>query len=227
MIYSSVSDDVLAHWQKVGSRPFVKVESYRYDDLGKVKTLSYYNDNLSTDYTYNIHGWTKSINSIVNSSNTLLFGEKLYYADAYGTKCYNGDISEVRWITSDQPMGDQIFIGYRYSYDGMDRLTSAKSTYGHWVYSDNTNASSLGIFDLDLTYNANSAIKTLKRKGKQNTSGEYGLIDDLTYLYSQGRLTNVTDNAAKTVYDGRLILWTVRLTPVEGHLIMLIMPMVH
>ena len=202
MIYSSVSDDVLEHWQKVGSRPFVKVESYQYDDLGKVKTLSYYNDNLSTDYTYNIHGWTKSINSIVNSSNTLLFGEKLYYADTYGTKCYNGNISEVRWITSDQPMGDQIFTGYMYSYDGMDRLMSAKSTYGHWVYSDNTNASSLGIFDLDLTYNANSAIKTLKRKGKQNTSGEYGLIDDMTYLYSQGRLTNVTDNAAKTVYDG-------------------------
>ena len=202
IIYCSKSDKVLEHWQKVGTRPFAKVESFQYDDLGKVKRLSYYNDNLSTDYTYDLHGWTKSVNSVVNGTNQLLFGEKLYYADAYGTKYYNGNISGVRWITSDYPMGDQIFTGYSYSYDGMDRLTSARNTYGHWVYSENSGASSLGIFDLELTYDANSAIKTLKRTGKQNTSGTYGIIDDLTYSYSGGRLQDVTDHAAKTVYDG-------------------------
>ena len=201
MVYCPVSDKVLEHWQKFGSLAFTKIESYQYDDLGKVKTLSYYDDRLSTHYTYDIHGWTKSINSYVNSTSQLLFGEKLYYADAYGPKCYNGNISEVRWITADNPMGDQVFSGYRYLYDGMNRLTTARSTYGHWVYSDNTNAGSLGIFDLTLTYDANSAIKTLKRSGKKDTSGNYGVIDDLTYTYSNGQLVNVTDQAENTVYD--------------------------
>mgnify|MGYP004463225415 CR=1 FL=1 len=202
LIYCSKSDMVLEHWQKVDSRPFVKAEAFQYDNLGKLKTLSYYNDNMSTKYTYDIHGWTKSINSIMNNTNKLLFGEKLYYADACGTKYYNGNISEVRWLTADYPMGDQIFTGYKYSYDGMDRLTSAKCTYGSWTHSDNIAASTLGFFDLDLTYDANSAIKTLKRTGKQNTSGTYGLIDDLTYYYSNGRLNDVADKAVKPVYDG-------------------------
>ena len=30
-------------------------------------------------------------------------------------------------------------------------------TYGHWVHSENSGASSLGIFDLELTYDAPTA----------------------------------------------------------------------
>ena len=35
--------------------------------------------------------------------------------------------------------------------------------------------------------------------------------------YSNGRLDDVADKAVKSVYDGYLILWTIRLTPMDEH----------
>jgi len=205
--YSPVSDNVLARLHKIGSRGLTKIEEYQYDDLGKVKNLDYYDNKLSTAYTYDIHGLTKSINSInrltsfnYKTGETLIFGENLYYADTDGQKCYNGNISEVRWISGDYPMGEKIFTGYKYLYDGMDRLVSAKSTYGHM--DESQNALDLGNNDVDITYNYDGSITSLKRTGKLNTSGSFGLIDDLSYSYSFGRLMSVSDNAAKTLYEG-------------------------
>lgn len=133
--YDTISDLLLKETLAFNSNPKVTLYENSYNGIGQVKSVNIGSGKMSTDYSYDVHGWTKSINSVLNSNNKLLFNESLYYADGSGRKCYNGNISEVRWISGDYPMGTDIFNGYKYYYDGMDRLTAATYTYGHKVLS--------------------------------------------------------------------------------------------
>ena len=86
------------------------------------------------------------------------------------------------------------YKGYRYVYDGLDRLTSARYCIG----------TDLSLYDYmyseTVTYNKNSAIASLVRSGKTNTS--YGTIDNLTYTYNGNQLKNVQDTASPLLYSG-------------------------
>jgi|GEM_PF-1498320 len=72
--------------------------------------------------------------------------------------------------------------GYGYSYDGLNRLTSA--AYGEGTYFS-TNA---GANNESLTYDLNGNIKTLSRYKKGT-----GLIDNLTYYYKNSEFSNMLD----------------------------------
>ncbi|MCQ2256762.1 MAG: DUF6443 domain-containing protein [Bacteroidaceae bacterium] len=199
-IYDKLSDLLSSTKISVDDKTFVTTEMYEYDELGRIANVKLHNGRLNTSYKYDLHGWLINTKSTVSSTGKLLFYEDIYYADTPGgTKCYNGNISEVRWLSGDNPYGNNTYNGYIYSYDKMDRLTSAKFTIGGMGMHDYS-ASSLGHADVSVTYNANSSIMTLKRMGMLRDQG-YGLVDDLTYSYSGNQLMSVSDKAAKTLSE--------------------------
>ena len=62
-----------------------------------------------------IRDWMTSIESP-------LFKEELHYTDGTGTPCYNGNISSISWKAGEE----QTTRGYRFTYDGLDRMKKAE-----------------------------------------------------------------------------------------------------
>ena len=156
-----------------------------YDDLGRV-VVDRRNgtDNLRTGYTYNIRNWMTSIESP-------LFKEELHYTDGTGTPCYNGNISSISWKAGEE----QTTRGYRFTYDGLDRMKTAEYGEGERL------ASNPNRFNEEVTaYDKTGNILGIRRMG-QTGAQEYGLVDNLALTYSGNQLTKVTDNAASSAYN--------------------------
>jgi RHS repeat-associated protein len=123
----------------------------------------------NTDYAYNIRGWLKSLNDM-NPSGTKHFGMVLYYNDALGvmnnTAQWNGNISAQRWKVKDKEE-----TAYTYSYDNLNRLTSAN--YGK--------ASAWASPNYDeplISYDENGNIWKYQRNNKDGV-----LMDNMEYKY--------------------------------------------
>jgi RHS repeat-associated protein len=124
------------------------------------------------DYDYHIRGGLLGIN--LDNGNTSLNndGDLFSYKLNYGL---DGNISRQEW----QHSGTNETRSYDFGYDPASRLTSA-------TYSPSNK------FDLSTTYDKNGNIGTLVRKGN-------GIeLDNLTYEYTAGRLTKVTDTKSST-----------------------------
>lgn len=122
-----------------------------------------------------------------------MFSEKLYYADSdISTPCFNGNVSSQIWKNAN----DGIVRGYAYSYDEMNRLTSA--VYGEGTtLKNNRNRYTESVS----SYDKNSSILSLQRYGKGN-KGSYGLIDDLRYNMDGNQVRSITDKASRLLYTG-------------------------
>ena len=143
------------------------------------------NDNaLTTNYTYNVRSWIKTLTT------GTLFNQTLYYNESYGgnTPCYNGNISAMSWKAS----GDTGLHGYRFRYDRLSRLTSADYL---WNGISSTN------YSTSYTYNKQSNITSLRRNGRTGASS-YGLIDNLTFTLDGNKLTRTDDAATASAYNG-------------------------
>ena len=156
-----------------------------YDDLGRiVANRRNGTDNLRTGYAYNIRNWITAIESP-------LFKEELHYTDGTGTPCYNGNISSISWKAGEE----QTTRGYRFTYDGLDRMKMAEYGEGEQL------ASNPNRFNEEVTaYDKTGNILGLRRMG-QTGAQEYGLVDNLTLNYNGNQLTKVTDNAAGSAYN--------------------------
>ena len=156
-----------------------------YDDLGRIVTdRRNGTDNLRTGYAYNIRNWMTSIESP-------LFKEELHYTDGTGTPCYNGNISSISWKAGEE----QTTRGYRFTYDGLDRMKKAEYGEGERL------ASNPNRFNEEVTaYDKTGNILGIRRMG-QTGAQEYGLVDNLALTYSGNQLTKVTDNAASSAYN--------------------------
>ena len=179
----------------------VTLASLDYNESGQLKQKSLHGavgsgiQNLN--YTYNIRGWlTKINNPDVNPSLTSL--QKLNLGLFYNTvptgltagAQYNGNISAVAWNTPLQtgalsPADKQ---GYGFTYDGLNRMLT--STYGEGT----TFATNAGVNNENVTYDLNGNIKTLTRYLKGT-----GLIDNLTYTYKDGNVSNTLDRVDDAV----------------------------
>ena len=139
---------------------------------------------LTTNYTYNVRSWIKTLTT------STLFNQTLYYNESYGgnTPCYNGNISAMSWKAS----GDTGLHGYRFSYDRLSRLTSADYL---WNGISSTN------YSTSYTYNKQSNITSLRRNGRTGASS-YGLIDNLTFTLDGNKLTRTDDAATASAYNG-------------------------
>lgn len=155
-----------------------------YDECGRLKrNRRNGNSNLKTEYAYNVRSWTKEISG-------LLFNQRMYYTDGVGVPCYNGNISSMTWKTGDS-LADK---GYKYSYDGLSRLTDAVYGEGRLL------SANADRFNEQVTgYDKNGNITGLLRYGKTGAS-TYGLIDNLNLTYEGNQLKSVYDNVTNSVY---------------------------
>ena len=112
------------------------------------------------------------------------FTQNLCYNTGQGTARYNGSISSMTWVAG----GESTTRGYKFTYDGINRLTNA--VYGE----SSTISNNVGRFSEAPTYDKNGNIKTLQRSGKTNSSS-YGVIDNLTFAHIGNQLKYVNDVA--------------------------------
>jgi RHS repeat-associated protein len=201
---------------KVNTGNWVVTSAPLYDEMGRLRDkrlhASNYTNNAaininssfnylqSVDYTYNIRGWLTGINDVNNC--TIEAGDNL--ADMFrmqlsyettvggGTAQYNGNISSIQWrsFVNNSCMEQQ---QYRFTYDEANRLKSADhytNPSGSWVYTNNYSES-------NINYDLNGNIKTYTRRGLTSGTNTFGIIDQLTYSYTDpyrpDRLTQMAD----------------------------------
>ena len=169
---------------KLNTNGEVTLMENTYDDLGRMDSRKRHGASaLTTNYTYNVRSWLKT------QTTGTLFNQTLYYNESYdgNTPCYNGNISAMSWKAS----GDAGLHGYRFSYDGISRLTSAGYL---WNGASSTN------YSTSYTYNKQGNITSLHRYGRTGASS-YGLIDNLTLTLDGNRLTRADDAATASAYN--------------------------
>ena len=149
-----------------------------YDAIGRlVFDKKHANDLLQTEYLYNVRSWPKSVSSP-------LFNQTLYYMDGAGTPCYNGNVSSMTWGTGSSPIR-----GYKFTYDGLSRMTDAVYGEGN-ALTQHPNRFNEQVSGYDKMGN----ILGLFRYGQTSTGG-YGLVDNLNFVYDGNQLQSVYDNA--------------------------------
>lgn len=145
-------------------------------------------------------------NVTAGDDNVDLFGEKLGYSTPIPneyvptmTPQYNGNIAQLVWEVAGREAQ-----AYTFTYDDLDRLTNA-------YYSDinekvpHDPCSNDNKYQESLTYDLRGNVKTLYRRGLKEKStingyvvGNYGIIDDMDYIYdptNKNRVTTVIDKA--------------------------------
>lgn len=193
-------------WHQLDGGDTILLSMNSYNELGQLMEKGLHNtdgrnasDNArqfkqGVDFTYNIRGWLTGINNAAlsvadpNSQVKDLFGMELLYNtadnDLANSPAHNGNISAMKWNGT----GGVSQRAYRFEYDGMSRLLSAKQkvlTVG-W---DNT-----GDFaERDLQYDLNGNITRLVRTGENENP-----MDSLFYDYGEdglatNQLRSVTD----------------------------------
>jgi hypothetical protein len=146
----------------------VILASMEYNETGQLKQKSLHgsvgNGIQNLNYSYNIRGWLERINNPESTpSSTQKFNLGLYYNNVPSgisvNPQYNGNISAMAWNTPEnsQALSPADKQGYGYSYDGLNRLTSA--VYGEGTYFS-INA---GANNESLTYDKNGNITSLVR----------------------------------------------------------------
>lgn len=156
-----------------------------YDGINRLRQNQRSGSAGTVSYTYNVNSWLTSITSPQ-------FTEHLYYEDGPHTGCYNGNISSLQWTTANE----SITRGYKFSYDGQDRMTAGVYGEGSDIGS-NANRYTERVAQ----YNKNGSPTALERYGKLD-NGTFGKIDDLTLMYKGNRLLQVADAAPGLHYNG-------------------------
>lgn len=164
------------------------IVSNTYDELGQLESKAVGNTTASAlqivDYKYNVRGWLTDINDVNSIVDDLFTFNIRYDNPTTGTSLYNGNISQAYWKTKNT---DQSLKNYRFTYDALNRITSAI---------DNTTN-----YNLDLVqYDKNGNIQSLNRKGHTDVGATlFGNMDLLSYQYktNSNKLKKVTDTSGK------------------------------
>ena len=167
-----------------------------YNELGQTAETELLDAVATISYGYNVRGWVRSI----GCGN--IFSQNLYYADAPSgaTARWGGDVSANYWRcgTSEQ-------VGMRYGYDGVGRLTQARSVNQFNDYTTN------------YTYDLAGNMTQLRRMGVRQKihhidplSNEdiylyvWDVIDNVTLNYDGNRLVKADDARAALTYAGAM-----------------------
>ncbi len=214
-------DRLLTHTQSINGNAEDLLVNNTYDELGQliikktggdVASVPENSNGLQTiDYEFNIRGWLKTVNN-GTATNGDLFGYKLNYntSDISGTtKLFNGNISEVHWVTAN----DNINRNYQYSYDALNRLVEANFNGGVQSFPNNVSqpvTQNENYSVKDIRYDKNGNLTHLERYGIHNTYSGAGvnstmdIVDGLDYFYApnSNKLINVTDFADNAPGNG-------------------------
>lgn len=161
----------------------VTLQSFSYDELGRVRKRTIHDAMDSICFSYNIRNQITSIRSAE-------FEEKLYYTtvcplvSVMGFRCYNGNIATSTWT-----YGNTV-NGYLYYYDKLNRLGSTYSilngTFWDYYYSENFH------------YDEQGNIRDLVRWDNADS------MNQLWFSYDGNRLCSVSDNGMPpSSYDNK------------------------
>ncbi|WP_169628044.1 RHS repeat domain-containing protein [Flavobacterium soli] len=205
----TAQDRLLTHNHRITFQgtagPVELIAKNEYDALGQLKNkkvgglASTATGLQKVDFTYNIRGWLKEINSMASLSEsgspTDLFAFRLNYNTvdhSIGntvTPLYNGNISETYWKSG----SDNVVRKYGYVYDNLNRLTDAiyqKPILGNPVIQQVTNS-----YNEEMAYDRNGNITSMYRNGYLDADGgAIYPIDNLEYQYSHNKLLKVIDH---------------------------------
>lgn len=200
---------LLSQTHQVNSEPVITLKEHEYGLLGERKGLFLHSTSANNyleriGYVQDIMNRTKYIHTNNGSG---LYKEEISYD-------VNSNVNYTRFempVTRADgridmfPSGatvDDFAHSYTFSYDKLDRLTSAAHNT-EVVFTGNPTVNNYGgrYTVNNITYNLNSDILSLDRKGFRgytyligSTLANFGDLDLLTYTYHEGRLVGVADN---------------------------------
>ena len=154
--------------------PPIILQSYHYDELGRVRSRHLYGGIDSVRFSYNIRN---QITQIKSSG----YEQKYYYnqscsiAPDFSGGLYNGNISATTWTFGNQTNG------YVYRYDNMNRLASNYS-----ILNSSLNVDYL--YSESFTYDAQGNVTNLARWDNND------LMNYLHLTYDGNQLVNIDDN---------------------------------
>ena len=192
------------HYHQIDSKPEVLLTNNTYDELGRLVNKQVGNNLQDISYAYNIRGWMTGINN-TSSLGSDLFAYKInyntlnipntkpYLADQSleVKKRYNGNISQIDWISVNPDLSVDPLKSYGYSYDKLNRLNAG------FYYSFNSGQYSFTGENNELPrYDVNGNITSLKRFSYYLGTAS-SLIDDLSYTYTNtgNRVTSIADDS--------------------------------
>lgn len=153
------------------------VATYTYDDYGRVATATHGSAVQTT--TYDVRDWTTEL----AADN---FTEQLSHTGRY----YNGSVNSIRYT------GPCYDYAYQFSYDGLDRMTSA----GYYNYREPEEDWAEPDFCEYASYDNNGNITNIRRTGFPDEGEFCTFIDDLELEYSGNQLIAVTDRENDLTY---------------------------
>lgn len=173
-----------------GTTPKLMSELF-YDDLGRLAQKKLYKQSgtqvLETiNYAYNIRSWPTEISSES-------YQENLYYTPQNGMSgLYNGNISVQ---TVNYPNEGTLVSGYKYTYDGLNRMTKA-------VYGEGTQLSTnANRYSETFSYDRNGNVTRHANQGLKQAN-TYAALQDLTLTYDGNRLKKAQNGVATSTAYG-------------------------
>jgi len=138
----------------------------------------------SVSYQYDVQGALKKINELNAVSANRLFALELFRNDGDSPR-FNGSISGQKWkMNVTPPSGARVPDKFSYQYDGMDRITTVRTSSG---------GINQGDYNENFEYDIAGNIQKLSRYAQ--VSGIRTRIDSLHYTYDHNRHTRI-DNVA-------------------------------
>ena len=204
------------------------LQTNTYNELGRLIRQTLHDGATSIDYTYNVRGWLKTI----ESPN---FSQSLYYElkPDYSAGCYNGNLSanHISLISENDTIRTTQSFEYEYQYDSLNRLIKADITGCNVIFDLNSieAASESRIltplstslitpivgqyiitdtpyYSTEYTYDLNSNVTELERCGKSdNDTNKYRILSNLRYSYSGNQVNRISDEIAYTPHSSQVL----------------------
>ena len=166
------------------NEPPIELQSYQYDELGRVRSRHIHGGIDSIAFAYDIRNQVTEIKSSG-------YEQKYYYnqscpsAEGHSGELYNGNISATTWT-----YGNKI-NGYTYTYDNMNRLSSTYSILNNSLNVDY-------LYSEKFTYDPHGNITSIERWDDNDA------MDALGFAYVGNQLQSIDDCGAETFhYDAK------------------------
>ena len=147
------AERLLSVTHKLNGAPAVTLTACTYDEVGRMKTKTFYETAETQTFDYNVRGRLTRIAGTKFSET--LAGNETVNGLTPSRPCYNGNIAAIRWKAGDETAER----GYQFTYDALNRLTSSR--YGEGA----SLAANPNRYDESFTYDKTGNILTLQRKG--------------------------------------------------------------
>ena len=170
---------------KLGNTQEIILRHNEYNDLGELVSVTRTLSDDATTFDYNVRGWLIKIEHPK-------FSEYIYYNTSHNnnTTQYSGNVSTTEWKA-----GSNLLRGFKYSYDKLNRLTSA-------VYGEGTNLNSnTDRYNEVFQYDKMGNVESISRYGLRDNN-IYGLIDNLNYTYNGNQVIKIDDAVSGPNYTG-------------------------